>query len=272
MRLSFKIFCCCALFSGALPVHSEERLVSHQAVYDIALASTAGGAASVVSAKGKMRYSIQKVCGQWRTESVFSLDIGYELSGLDTTNWKQTTRESADGCLFDFEVKIKKKGKDRKSLAGSTACKDNKKVLRLSYPVQSEAVFPQNVLFPVQQTLRLLESASSAERNVSVYVYDGTRPEALYSMNTFISIPDRFHSDSVLGDVDLILGKKAYRFDTAFFEEFKTTDLPDGTPYYEVSLYYYDNGISDKIVQNFNSYRLVSTLTELRRLPELPCL
>ena len=60
--------------------------------------------------------------------------------------------------------------------------------------------------------------------------------------------------------------------DDVLFEEFKTTDLPDGTPYYEVSLYYYDNGISDKIVQNFNSYRLVSTLTELRRLPELPCL
>lgn len=41
----------------------------------------------------------------------FSLDIGYELSGPDTTNWKQTTRESADGCLFDFEVFVREKAK-----------------------------------------------------------------------------------------------------------------------------------------------------------------
>ena len=36
-------------------------------------------------------------------------------------------------------------------------------------------------------------------------------------------------------------------------------------------LYYYENGISDKIVQDFGDYRLLSTLTELRRLPDRAC-
>ena len=57
----------------------------------------------------------------------------------------------------------------------------------------------------------------------------------------------------------------------AFFEEFAAGNLPDGTPSYEVSLYYYENGISDKIVQDFGDYRLLSTLTELRRLPDRAC-
>ncbi len=266
-----KLFSILYVILFSFPCVAEERLASHQAVYDIALSSTEGGAASVVNAKGKMMYKIQKVCDKWQTESVFSLDIGYELSGLDTTNWKQTTRESADGCSFDFEVFVREKGKDRKDLAGSAVCKNDKKVLRLSVPVRSEAVFPKNVVFPVQQTIRLLEAARQGKKNVSTYVYDGTRPEALYSVNAAISAPENFSSPKVRGDTDLIAGKKAWRFDTAFFEEFAAGNLPDGTPSYEVSLYYYENGISDKIVQDFGDYRLLSTLTELRRLPDRAC-
>lgn len=266
-----KLFSILYVILFSFPCVAEERLASHQAVYDIALSSTEGGAASVVNAKGKMMYKIQKVCDKWQTESVFSLDIGYELSGLDTTNWKQTTRESADGCSFDFEVFVREKGKDRKDLAGSAVCKNDKKVLRLSVPVRSEAVFPKNVVFPVEQTLRLLEAARQGKKNVSSYVYDGTRPESLYSVNAAVSYPEKFESEEVAGDIGLIKGKKAYRFDTAFFEEFAAGNLPDGTPSYEVSLYYYENGISDKIVQDFGDYRLLSTLTELRRLPDRAC-
>lgn len=268
MKRLFLIF---YVFLFSFPCVAEERLASHQAVYDIALASTEGGAASVVNAKGKMMYKIQKVCDKWQTESVFSLDIGYELSGLDTTNWKQTTRESADGCSFDFEVFVREKGQDRKDLAGSAVCKNDKKVLRLTVPVRSEAVFPKNVVFPVQQTLRLLEAARAGKKNVTAYVYDGTRPESLYSLNAAVSYPEKFESEEVAGDIGLIKGKKAYRFDTAFFEEFETGSLPDGAPLYEVSLYYYDNGISDRIVQNFSDYQLISTLKELKSLPEKPC-
>ena len=268
MRLFFLIcvWCCFSIRAAA-----EDRLTSHQAVYDITLASTAGGAAGVVNAKGKMSYKIQKVCNQWQTESVFSLDIGYELSGLDTTNWKQTTRESADGCLFDFEVFVREKGKDRKDLAGRAVCKNDTKELVLSFPVRSSAVFPKNVVFPVQQTLRLLQAARQGKKSVAAYVYDGTRPESLYSVNAVISEPDPFRPRKVKGDADLIANQKIWRFDMAFFEEFATGNLPDGSPLYEVSLYYYDNGISNEIVQDFKDYRLLSTLTELHRLPDLPC-
>lgn len=268
MKMFFLFFVCCCFSVGAA---ARDLLTPHQAVYDITLASTAGGAASVVNAKGKMFYKIQKVCNQWQTESVFSLDVGYELAGSDTTNWKQTTRESADGCLFDFEVFVREKGHDRKDLAGSAVCKNGKKELRLSFPVLSEAVFPKNVVFPVQQTIRLLTAAGQGKKNVSTYVYDGTRPEALYSVNAVISSPEKFVSKKVKGDTDLISGKKAWRFDTAFFEEFAIGNPPDGSPSYEVSLYYYENGISDQIVQDFGAYRLLSTLTDLRRLPDLPC-
>ena len=252
-------------------ISCARELASHQAVYDISLASTKGGAAGVVNARGKMSYSIQKVCDQWQTESVFSLDVGYEMIGLDTTNWKQTTREKTDGCLFEFDVFVRERGQDRKDLSGKALCADNKKALRLSLPVKSEAVFPSSVAFPVQQTVRLLDAAEAGKNRVSSYVYDGTRPEALYSMNAMISSAENFKSEEAKGDTDLVKKKKAYRFDAAFFEEFVDKKSQDGTPQYEVSLYYYDNGISDKIEQDFGSYRLRSTLVNLKKLPEIPC-
>lgn len=258
----------CTAFSG---LAVAQGLVSHKAVYDIVLASTKGGAAGVVDARGKMSYSLQKVCGQWRTESVFSLDVGYEMAGPDTTNWRQTTRESTDGCSFEFDVFVREKRQDRKDLSGRAVCVGNKKEVRLDVPIKSQAVFPGNVVFPVQQTLKLLTAAKEGKKNVSSYVYDGTRPEALYFMNAVISDAAVEPSERVAGDARLLENKKAYRFDTAFFEEFSTGRMKDGSPQYEVSVTYYENGIGDKIEQDFGSYRLRSNLTDLKRLKEIPC-
>lgn len=268
MKIFFAVLFFCAALSNSA---AAQQLVSHKAVYDIALASTKGGAAGVVDARGKMSYSIQKVCGQWRTESVFSLDVGYEMAGADTTNWRQTTRESATGCLFEFDVFVREKGQDRKDLSGKAVCDGNKKTINLNVPVRSQAFFPENVVFPVQQTLKLLSAAKEGKKNVSSYVYDGTRPDALYSMNAVISKAAVKPSERFVGDKTLIENKKAYRFDAAFFEEFSTGHIKDGSPQYEVSVTYYENGIGDKIEQDFGSYRLRSTLTDLKRLKEIPC-
>ena len=248
-----------------------QELASHKAVYDIALASTKGGATGVVDARGKMSYSIRKVCDQWHTESVFSLDVGYEMAGPDTTNWRQTTKESEDGCSFEFDVFVREKGKDRKDLSGKAVCEGDKKTVRLSLPVQSEAVFPSNVVFPVRQTVRLLTAARDGRKNVSSYIYDGTRPDSLYSMNTAISVPESEQPENFTGDKVLTDGKKLYRFDTAFFEEFSSGRLKDGTPQYEAAVLYYENGIGKIIEQDFGTYRLRSTLTELKRLEDIPC-
>ena len=260
----------CVLSLLAFGAQAREP-VSHRAIYDIALASTNAGAAGVVNAHGKLSNSLQKVCDHWETEGVFSLDVGYETAGLETTNWKQTTRESADGCFFEFDVFVREKGKDRKELSGKAVC-DNKgkKKVALSFPVKSQAVFPNNVAFPVQQTLRLLQAAQKGERNVSSYVFDGTKPDALYFMNAVITQAPAFKSEKVKENDSLLAGKKAYRFDAAFFQEF-THGKQDGTPLYEVSLYYYENGLSDHIEQDFGKYRLRSTLVKLEPLKDIPC-
>lgn len=255
----------------AFPPRAGADPLSHRAIYDISLYSTAGGAAGVVNAKGKMSYRVQKVCGVWETESVFSLDVGYESTGADTTNWRQVTRESADGCLFDFAVHVREKGVDRKDLQGEAVCRGGKKSLRLDFPVKSAAVLPKSVVFPVQQTMRLLSAAKSGEKSVSSYVYDGTRPESLYSVHAAVSPAAGFRSEKLESGADLLKNVRVWRFDTAFFDAFALKSPSDGTPRYEVSMYSYENGVGDRIVQDFGTHRLLSEMTRLERLPDLPC-
>lgn len=247
--------------------------VSHRAVYDLFLESTKGGAGSVVDARGKMTYAVRKVCGDWKTETTFSLDVSYELSGIDTTHWKQETLESPDGCRFDFAVYTFQNGQDRLEFKGNAVCEGKAKKITISEPLASEALFPAGVRFPVQQTLMMLDAAAKGKKSVSSYVYDGTRLEALYFMNALISPAEGNGAPKgVAGDVSLLSGKSR-RFDAAFFND---TGLDgegekDGSPFYEASVRYYENGISDDVVQDFGLYKLRSQLREVKRLSNMPC-
>lgn len=266
------VICLCASSSCLAKAPNPVRLISHKAVYDLSLKSTKGGASSVVYAGGKLKYSIQKVCNVWKTETVFSLDVSHEINGIYTTNWKQVTSESLDGCRFDFEVYTFQKGKDVKELAGTAWCEGNKKQVFFTLPLESEASFPKNVLFPVQQTSQLIQAALAGEKSQNAYVYDGSRLEALHLMHTMISEKPVEKDREKKIEGSKLLGGKSYWFDTAFYNDmglFGNRD--DGSPFYEVGLRYYDNGISDNVIQDFGTYKLQSTLKAVEELPEIPC-
>ena len=269
-RPLFLLFC---MFSAAPAAFAASEPASHRAVYDLFLESTKGGAGSVVDARGKMVYAVRKVCGEWKTETTFSLDVSYELSGIDTTHWKQETLESPDGCRFDFTVYTFRNGEDRTEFKGKAVCEGKAKKISISEPLASEAVFPAGVRFPVQQTLMMLDAAEKGKKSVSSYVYDGTRLEALYFMNALISPAGEAGApENVTGDVSLLNGK-SYRFDAAFFNDtgLDGEGKKDGSPFYEASVRYYENGISDDVVQDFGIYKLRSQLREIKKLSDLPC-
>ena len=252
MRTMLKMLLFLLLFSRAV----FAAPVSHEAVYAISLASTAGGADSVVGASGVMRYQAQKVCSEWQTQTVFSLDVSRELAGVETTHWKQTTTETLDGCRFDFTVFVRENGQDRKELSGRARCENGKKKLFVDYPVKLQADFPKTVKFPLEQSAAWLKAAAEGKKSFSSYVFDGTKADALMSLNAIVSERDA--------------KTKSRRFDFAFYPAQKGLNA-DGTPAYESSARYYDNGVADDIRQDFGSYVLQSKLKSFKRLQDIPC-
>ena len=246
--------------------------VSHRAAYDLTLTKTAGGALSVVGAEGKMSYSIQKTCKGWQTETVFSLTVAYEISGLETTVWRQQTTESDDGCRFDFSVDtLNADGTQTRETAGSSRCEKGKKRLKISFPLKSEATFPKTVLFPVKQTQFLLEQARKGKKQATSYVYDGSKLESLQKVHAVIGKEQKKAPDAAFsGDKSLTAGN-ARRFDIAFYNDLGLSPANDGTPMYEVSMLLYDNGVADDILQDFGGYAVRSRLISAERLPDVAC-
>lgn len=272
MRFHFIFFICFVLFSAFRANASDILPVSHRATYDLTLLKTKGGALSVVSAMGKMNYSIQKVCNTYKTETVFSLTIAYEISGIDTTLWRQVSTESDDGCLFDFTVStLDDTGKEVTETKGKGICEGQKKKLTVLFPLSSEVTFPKTVYFPVQHIKTMLKAGKEGKKFVSSYVYDGSKLESLQKTHTVIS-PFVFETKnrSVSGDVALLSGNSK-RFDTAFYNDLGLSAFNDGTPMYEVSMRLYDNGIAEDVRQDFGDFAIQSNLTHIERLPEIAC-
>lgn len=233
----------------------------HEASYVIEPVSTAGGAAGVVYARGAMSYAARKTCGVWKTETVFSTDVGYEMSGVRTTHWKQTTTETEDGCLFDFEVFTRGDGKDRKDLAGSARCENGMKKMKIIHPAVMFYDFPLSVRFPMEQTAALLKAAGRGEKSMNVRFYDGTLPVSSSAVSA------RLSPVSGKAPFPALKGLKSVRVDLAFYPREKG----DGAPSYEVSFRLYENGVVDETVQNFGTHALRSSLSSLTLLPDIPC-
>ncbi|MCQ2966340.1 MAG: cell envelope integrity EipB family protein [Alphaproteobacteria bacterium] len=235
--------------------------LSHTAKYDISLLSTEGGAQSVVGANGILKYQIRKACSYWQTETIFSLDINYDISGIETTNWKQETTESLDGCVFDFKVFTRDKSTDHSDLQGQIRCDGKKQKIYVSHPFKEDHVLNQTVKTPLQQMENLFTAAKAGKKHFSSIVYDGTQYNGIMFVSVFISEnkkPARFNA---------LKDKKSWHFDFAFYPLNDKTDVPA----YETSAIYYENGVADEIIQDFGAYRLLSTLKELKPLRNLTC-
>lgn len=235
--------------------------LSHTAKYDITLLSTEGGAQSVVGAKGILKYQVRKACNYWQTETIFTLDINYDISGIETTNWKQETTESLDGCVFDFKVFTRENSTDRSDLQGQIRCDGKKQKLYISHPFKEDHILNQIVKTPLQQMEALFSAAKAGKKHFSSIVYDGTQYNAMMYVSVFIAENRKAPKFEALKD------KKSWHFDFAFYPLNSKSDIPA----YETSAIYYENGVADEIVQDFGSYKLKSTLKHLKPLRNLNC-
>lgn len=238
-------------------------ITPHIATYKISLNSTKGGARAIVGASGILKYRIQKKCGNWTTETIFSLDLSSELTGVETTNWKQNTTETLNGCYFDFSVFSRSNGKDHSELTGSSVCAGKTKQLTIDYPAFNTYNLSSNVKFPLQQLYFLLTSAINDKTNVSSFIYDGTKENeylksvALIFKNNKKKAP--FKGFPLLNSWNI--NQSFYSINPKVFD----------IPLYQTTITYFDGGIADNIIQDFGEYSLKSKLINLEAAPTLQC-
>lgn len=238
-------------------------ITPHIAIYKITLNSTKGGARAIVGASGILKYRIQKKCGNWTTETIFSLDLSSDLTGVETTNWKQTTTETLNGCYFDFSVFSRSKGVDHSELTGSSVCVGKTKQLTIDYPVFNTYNLPSKVKFPLQQLYSILTAALNNKTSLSSFVYDGTK-ENEYLKSIALIFKNKEKKSPFKGFPSLNYWNVIQSF-------YSVTPIISDTPLYQTSITYFDGGIANNIIQNFGEYSLKSELISLEAAPTLQC-
>jgi len=255
-RLFSALICAASVLTAVKDARAAQtvKIASHKAVYDWTLHETKGGALSVVAAFGTLTYKVQKKCGVYETETVSDLTVAYDINGVEKTSFRQETKESEDGCFFEFKTWSDKNGAP--DVAGIGVCEADKKKITLTHPLPAETVLPRSVLFPVAQTKALLRAAADGKKIFSSYVYDASKADSLH----FVS--------AVAGKADAD-GNRL--FNLAFYNDMDGKDRNDGSPLYEADVRYDPNGAASGVIQRFDGYTLKSVLTSLEKLPDLPC-
>lgn len=258
-----------ALLMPASPSMAEDLspLAPHQAEYSMRL-NSARPSSGIVGANGVMRYSFSDSCDGWTVETHTELTLWQTAGGATSTVWDFVSWEAKDGSSYRFKVLNHRDGELMDAYEGEARITPGgvgSATFRDEGENAESVVFdlPAGTLFPTAHTDSLIRQAREGKRFFARKVFDGSAIDGAVSVSA--AIGQRFPGDANSALPNLLLNTPGWPVVMAFF----TPDNTGGTPDFEVTLRYHDNGVSESILQDFGDFTLRGTLTDLK-IPASP--
>ena len=230
-------------------------LTPHHAVYSLSLDRAPGG--SVIAAEGRMDYQLSDACEAWATAQRLDMNITNDDGSVSHMISDYVTWEQKDGRLLRFSLHQTSNQKVLADIEGeATRNADGSGHIRYTAPENKQVDLPAGTLFPMAQTIALLNDAASGRKFLAAPLFDGTDEDGA---------EDSF---TVIGGFDPALAPPRWpllrqipngRVDISFFERGKGDD----TPSYEVAMRYWQNGVSDDVAMDFGDFVVKASLTNL---------
>lgn len=261
----------------------------HRALYQMELGSTTQGS-DIVDARGTMFYRFEPQCDGWEVESRVALMLNYGTTGdapeVVETTWTFNSFESFDGMDFTYAVDHKRNGLLQEAFSGE-AGKDSQGGGASFNDEDFTAVdLPSGTLFPAEHLLRLLTHARTGNGSLKKVVFDGASTDNPYEVNAYVI--GRVQNGRViignqLASTDsprkpLLVGATSAKSETpdtngvwrvrmAYFPLMTHADLPE----FELEIDYRENGIAERMVQDFGDFTLNLTPSRIEVLPSPEC-
>ena len=245
-------------------------LVSHRAIYKMALATAKSGS-GVTAASGAMSYKFGDSCDGWIVENKTALTFAYSDGAPVSTTWDFVTWESKDGLHYRFRVRSTRDGTVNEEIDG-TADLDGKGkggVAKFTLPEAKTLKLPKGTLFPTEHTVRMIELAQQGEHMAERTLFDGTGTDQTFAVSAIIGkAAAAAKSTAASPSINrLLLAATSWPMQMAFFPDGSDEAEPD----YEVGVRYYQNGVADDVLQSFGNFSLKGTLEKLEALPKPDC-
>ena len=243
---------------------STRTLASHRGIYSLAL-DRARENSGIVEASGAMLYELIDVCESWTTRQRFSLTLrNREGTELETSS-DYATLESMDGKTLRFSLTQMTQGATSTRVAGQAELNaDGSGVARYSEPEAKEVPIPPGTLLPNTHTIAALNAARAGQRLLVAPLFDGTSADGAQETTTVLT---PWQGAAAVPDLPSLSNLGSSRMRIAFFEP--DADQAGGarTPSYEVSLRYFENGVSDELIMDFGDFTVRGKLMKLEDAP-----
>jgi hypothetical protein len=246
------------------PARPLVPLAAHRALYVLTKDHSvrSRGGREIASAHGTMGYEVDDVCDGWATRQRLNMTIT-NADGQDTDmDSDYATWESKDGLSFRFHMVQKSDSAVTNQTDGSAHLTRAGGVGEVEYrlPKETKTPLPAGTLFPMMHTLAIISAARDGKKFLALPLFDGTDDNGFeYSSIVVMDWKAPFRTDhSFLNTL------ASTRVRIAFFDH--TSE--DATPTYEVAMRYWENGVADNMVMDFEDFVMSAKLTELTPLPK----
>jgi hypothetical protein len=253
----------------ALAADPGTNLAAHLATYSMKL-TKASQSSGVVAVKGAMNYAFTDACNGWTVENRTTMTLSHGDGDEVDTTWTFVTWESKDGLKYRFRVQSTRDGDLVEEIQGQATLDGpglgGKAVF--SKPEKKTVKLPKGTLFPNAHTLLLLDQAKKGVRVLSRVVFDGASLDSPHEVNAVIGPAIASPASVGAGEIDNpLLKRPSWRSQMAFFP----LSGKEGTPSYEVSLRYFDNGIAQDVDQDFGNFAVRAKIETIEPLPKPDC-
>jgi hypothetical protein len=260
------------IFAGALLCLSDAAsgttLVSNRAVYEVALAHTAGN--TVLAAHGRMAIAFRDTCDGWSTEQRLIADLSNPNGKVTRTDFFVSAWESKDGRTMRFDVATTQNGKAQSRNRGSALlAADGSGKAQLLQGTTATVALPRATQFPTDQTLAILRAVQSGIHSVKHVVFQGgDASDVEYSVARIgVGPTDAARPSRSVDPTGLLAHARSWPVLISFYPLQGRSEAAD----YSIATRLYDNGISGSMTLIYPDYTLKATLVHLDTLPPRAC-
>lgn len=233
-----------AALSVSAAVASAIELAPHRAIYRMTL-SKAAATSGVAGAEGAMLYKFGETCDAWTSETSVVLKLLYVEGEETETSWSFVSSEAKDGLTYRFRVRQIQNGTTTENLQGEVtrASVNGATKATFSSPAGTIIEIPQGTMFPTRHLLALIDAGKKGDLTFSRTVFDGASLDNPYNINALITPGSggKAPSETPFRHVRM-----------AFFPLLSRKESPE----FELGIDYRENGIADRILQDFGDFTL----------------
>ena len=245
------------------------QLLPHQATYNLTLAKSVSGGASVTSARGKLEYEWSDVCDGWSVRQRSRILVTHADGGEIDFGWTLTAWEARDGLTYRFFLRRLYSGGEDEAVRGEAQL-DGPGLggtATFSEPEPRTVDLPKGTVFPSQHNFLVIEAAEADALPLWRMVFDGSGDDSgLYGVNVALAAGVPPGTTTSL-DTPLLRDAASWRLVIAYFDPEDETAPPE----YEQQLRLFAHGVVDELKLDYGDFVLDAELVELAPLPPSDC-